>query len=140
MKASGSASRRFAARGARSPPRTSRPHDHGKAPRSRGAFDTSGQMPYAGGMTSEPSKVGEVRALCLISAAHMVSHFHYLVLPPLFFILRQTMGVGFVELGLALTMYNVTSAIVQAPMGWIVDRVGPRRVLISGLLLSGFAY
>jgi MFS transporter, FSR family, fosmidomycin resistance protein len=25
-------------------------------------------------------------------------------------------------------------------MGWVVDRVGPRRVLVSGLLLSGFAY
>ncbi len=50
------------------------------------------------------------------------------------------MGVGFVELGLAITMYNVTSAVVQAPMGWIVDHIGPRRVLIAGLCLSGLAY
>src|SRR4029077_7132219 len=47
---------------------------------------------------------------------------------------------GFVELGLAITLYNVTSAITQAPMGYLVDRFGPRRMLMLGLCLSGVAY
>jgi FSR family fosmidomycin resistance protein-like MFS transporter len=97
-------------------------------------------MTYHATMTSEPSQVSEKRALWLISAAHLISHFHYLVLPPLFFLLRQRMGVGFVELGLVMTMSNVTSAVVQTPVGYLVDRVGPRRMLIAGLCLAGFAY
>ena len=93
-----------------------------------------------GAMTSKPTRTSEARALGLISAAHLVSHFHYLVFPPLFYVLRERMGVGFVELGLALTVYNVTSAVTQAPMGYLVDRFGPRRMLILGLCLSGVAY
>jgi FSR family fosmidomycin resistance protein-like MFS transporter len=86
------------------------------------------------------ARAAELKALGLISAAHLVSHFHYLVLVPLFPMLKQALGIGYVELALVLTIFNITSGVAQTPMGYVVDRFGARRTLIGGLLLGGLTY
>ena len=79
------------------------------------------------------------RTLVLISTAHWVSHFHLLVLPMLFPFLKSQLGVGYIELGFGLTVFAVVSGLTQAPMGYLADHIGARKVLLVGLTLGGVA-
>jgi MFS family permease len=90
--------------------------------------------------TREKAAATELHTLVVVSAAHLVSHFYILVLPVLLPLLKERLDVGFFELGLALTIFNVVSGLTQAPMGFLVDRVGPRIVLVAGLFLGGLAF
>src|SRR6478735_10882968 len=80
-----------------------------------------------------------LRTLTGISIAHWVSHYHLLVLPMLFPFLKTQLGVGYVELGFALTVSAVVSGLTQAPTGYLVDHFGARRILLGGLTLGGLA-
>jgi MFS family permease len=80
-----------------------------------------------------------LRTLTGISIAHWVSHFHLLVLPMLFPFLKSQLGVGYIDLGFALTVFAVVSGLTQAPTGYLVDHFGARRILLAGLTLGGVA-
>lgn len=82
----------------------------------------------------------------LVSYPHMLSHAYYFVLPPLFPLLKDAFGVGYTELGLVITVFGVIAGVGQTPVGFLVDRIGARALLIAGLalqsgsvLLIGFA-
>ncbi len=75
----------------------------------------------------------------LISTGHFLSHFYYLALPATFLFLKDEFGVSYAELGLAMTAYSLLGGLVQAPVGFMVDHFGPRRVLLVGLGLNATA-
>jgi MFS transporter, FSR family, fosmidomycin resistance protein len=74
-----------------------------------------------------------------VSAAHFISHYYILLLPPLFAFIRADYGVSYTKLGLAIATFNVVSAAFQTPTGFLIDRVGARFILIAGLTLGAAA-
>jgi len=100
--------------------------------------------------TSEPLGLGadnrsdarlgrDAKVVSLVAAAHFVSHVHIMLLPPIFLLVKEHFGVDYTKIALALTAYNVASALLQTPAGFLVDRIGPRLMLTAGLIVSGVA-
>lgn len=81
----------------------------------------------------------ETKVIGLICTGHFFSHFYGLLLPPLFPILKQVYGVGFMELGVATACFAVASGLTQIPVGFMVDRYGARHILVWGLLIESLA-
>ena len=96
--------------------------------------------------SAAPALRSDVRVVGLVAAAHFMSHFYQLVLPPIFPLLVGVFGVGYADLGLVVSVTYVVSGLMQTPAGILVDRLGPSRVLVGGLgiysasvFLSGLA-
>jgi len=76
----------------------------------------------------------------LVSAGHFVSHIYLLLLPPLFVYIRDDFGLSYQQLAIAIASFNIVSAALQTPAGFLVDRWGAGRLLIGGLLLGAAAF
>ncbi|MEQ8349065.1 MAG: MFS transporter [Sneathiellaceae bacterium] len=77
----------------------------------------------------------DLKVMGTISAAHFLSHFFQLALPPLFVFVSAGLGVSYVELGLVMTGFYVASGTSQTAAGFMVDRFGPKPVLFAGTAL-----
>ena len=86
---------------------------------------------------SRPSYVRVVAAVC---AAHFVSHYFIILLAPLMPFVRAEYGVSYTEIGLAFVAFNIVSATLQTPAGFLVDRFGARPLLVAGLIVSAAAF
>lgn len=81
-----------------------------------------------------------VRIVGVVSAAHFVSHYYIILLAPLLPFVRADYGVSYTEIGFAFAVFNIISATLQTPAGFLVDRLGARTILIAGLVIGGAAF
>jgi MFS transporter, FSR family, fosmidomycin resistance protein len=77
----------------------------------------------------------DARVNLLIGTGHFLSHFYQICLPPLFLVWQRQFDISFAELGLTVVLMTGTAAVLQTPLGFLVDRYGARPFLIGGALL-----
>ncbi|MCH9050608.1 MAG: MFS transporter [Proteobacteria bacterium] len=77
----------------------------------------------------------EVRILGIIGSGHFLSHFYVLCLPPLFPFFKSEFGVSYAALGLLLSIRSIANGLMQVPVGFLVDRVGARAILTTGITM-----
>jgi MFS transporter, FSR family, fosmidomycin resistance protein len=79
------------------------------------------------------------RVNLLIGNGHFLSHFYVLCLPPMFLAWQNAFNVSFAQLGLTIALMSGTTALLQTPVGFLVDRHGARLFLIGGALLMSLS-
>lgn len=81
----------------------------------------------------------QIEVITLVGFGHGVSHFFHLLIPPLFPWLMADFGLTFTEVGATTAVFFLVSGIGQAASGFVVDHLGPRRVLFAGMALFAVA-
>lgn len=69
----------------------------------------------------------------LVAGAHAASHFFQLALAPLFPLMRAHLDVSYSTLGFVMMLFFAVSALLQPLAGFLVDRIGGRGVLLTGV-------
>lgn len=90
-------------------------------------------------MSQDSTLRADARVIALVGLAHGTSHFYHLILAALFPWLKPAFGLSYAELGLLLTAFFVVSGVGQALAGFVVDKVGARRVLFFGMAMLGIS-
>ena len=75
----------------------------------------------------------DAKTISLIGLAHGTSHFHHMLLAPLFPVFIRDFGLNYAQLGLLVTVFFVISGLGQTLAGFVVDRIGARPVLLAAV-------
>jgi FSR family fosmidomycin resistance protein-like MFS transporter len=79
------------------------------------------------------------RVNLLISNGHFLSHFYVLCMPAMFLTWKDAFEVSFAQLGLTVAMMSGATALLQTPVGFLVDKYGARVFLVGGALLMSLS-
>ena len=85
----------------------------------------------------------DIKVISLVCFPHMMSHAYWLVIPPMYAILIEAFGLtgpfAYTQVAFLTTVFATSTFVFQTPVGFIVDRIGARAVLIGGLSLEAVA-
>ena len=82
----------------------------------------------------------EWKTIGLIAVGYGLSRIYMLVLPPLFPLMRDDLGVSYTDLGVMVAVFSGASWLCQFPAGVLVDRIGARPVLFAGLVMQAASF
>jgi FSR family fosmidomycin resistance protein-like MFS transporter len=77
-----------------------------------------------------------VQVLSMVSSVHFMSHFYGMTLAPLLVFIHNDLGISYTFLGLLMSMQQITSGVLQLPVGFAVDRFGAKLILFAGLVVA----
>ena len=81
----------------------------------------------------------QVVALSLLMISGIINYLDRGVLSVANPLIRADMGLSLAQMGVLLSAFSWTYAIFQLPVGWLVDRIGARKLLGFGLILWSVA-
>ncbi len=80
------------------------------------------------------STARDTRIIGLVSFGHMLSHFYFLVIPPILILLKADIEASYLGFGVILGAFSLSSFILQTPIGFLVDRIGAVKLLGLSLI------
>jgi len=83
--------------------------------------------------------VKAVHPASLVIAAGVVAALHVGKLPPALPALQQVLGVSLVQAGFLLALFQLAGMTLGLPAGLLIQRYGPRRSMLAGLLVLSLA-
>ena len=93
-------------------------------------------------MTSAAPSMGgarPVKVVGMISLGHGLNHLFNMIVPPLAITWTKDFGIGYAEVGASVAASAITSASAVLPVGFLVDRMPARHVLVAGMTLISLA-